>query len=109
MALQIAVVKISVTDAGSVYAGVKLSITMNLKCWTEGDDPETDPAVIDSEFSGDYSTIDGLTVQQQVDKTVAEIQAKMQVAIDEYKRELALLSNALLDTAVTTIQTNLEG
>lgn len=109
MTLQIEVSKVSVTDSGSLYSGTKLDITMNLKCWTEGDDTETDPAVVDSDFTGEYSSITGLTVQQQMDRTMAEIQEKMQIAIDGYKRELLLLSNALLDTAVTTIQTNLVG
>lgn len=109
MALQIEVSKVSVTDSGPVYSGARLSVVMNLKCWTEGDNTETDPTVIDQNFTGEYSAASWLTVQQRIDKTVVEMQEKMQVVINAYKRELVLLSNTLLNTAVTTIQTNLVG
>ena len=109
MALQIEVSKVSVTDAGEKFGGKLLNVTMQLKCWAEGANTETDPAVIDQAFSEEYREKEGLTVVQQVTKTANLIKTKMQVVIDRYNREQALLNNALLDAAVTGIQSGLEG
>lgn len=109
MALQIQVSKVSVTDAGDKFGGKMLNVTMHLKCWPEGANTETDPTVIDQTFSEKYKVIEGLTVVQQITKTATLIKTKMQAVIDTYNREQALLNNALLDAAVSGIQSSLEG
>jgi len=109
MALQIEVSKVSVTDAGEKFGGKLLNVTMQLKCWPEGANTETDPTVIDQTFSKEYRDKEELTVVQQVTKTANLIKNDMQKVIDTYNREQALLNNALLDAAVTGIQSGLEG
>jgi len=109
MALQIEVSKVSVVDAGEKFGGKLLNVTMQLKCWAEGVDTEVVAPVIDQPFSEEYRDKEGLTVIQQVTKTANLIKAEMQKVIDRYNREQALLNNALLDTAVTGIQSGLEG
>lgn len=109
MPLQIQVSKGSVIDAGDRYEGKLFNIILNLKCWAEGANIETDPAVIDQDFTGQYKEVEELTITQQVTKAAVDIEQQMQAVIDRYNQEQAILNNSLLDSAVTGIQTALEG
>jgi len=93
MALTIEVTKVSVSEQMD-----KLwNITLNLKC------TEDTVEVINQNFSVRYRP--GQDAEAKVKKMLAE----MQEAIDDYKGEQQIFDAIALDTAVTWLQSNLEG
>ena len=73
------------------------NITLNLTC------QENSTEVINQDFNVRYKT------GQDIETKVAEIQVKMQEAIDKYKSEQQIFSHKKLDDAITALQSNLIG
>jgi len=93
MALSITVTKVSATQLdGGLY-----SITAHLNC------KNGSAAVIDRDFSVTYNTASPVSVPQ------AELKALMQAEIDRFKAGQVVFNAAALDSALSTIQTQLVG
>lgn len=101
--------QIKVSKGSIVNKDQDLLVTMNLKCWDEDDDMETDDPVIDENVES-LMRADNITVlQEQVASVVLQIQKKMQYIINAYKIKNNLLAGELLDAQVAIIESKLKG
>ncbi len=88
MALQINVTKVS-----AVSQGEGGTLTLNMKCWSEGADPQADDPVLQIEKSAYIKKrVECVTGQQLVNRATKEIGKAFQAAIDRYKNEQTILS-----------------
>ena len=93
MALSVTVTKVSVVQLDDGLFG----ITAHLNCKNAG------TSVIDRDFTVTYNTSSAVAVPQ------AELRALMQAEIDKYKAGQVIFTNVALDTALSTIQSQLVG
>ena len=71
------------------------SVTLNLKVL------DAEEVLIDRDFTEVHK------IEKTIDYTLAKFTEDMQGVIDNYKAELAVFESSQLDTAVSTLQTNL--
>lgn len=109
MALQFRLSIENIADGGEQFAGKLLTGTVRLKCWPEGATVPTDPTVLDVPISAPYKKVEGLTVDEQLNRWAVIIARKAQRTIDTYNQEQALKTHQKLIDKVTAIQGNLIG
>lgn len=86
MALQI-----DVTWVDVVPKGAGGTMTLNLKCWIEGDDSKTDTPVLDIDKSAYIKKgVEDVTTQQLVNRATTEIGEAFQAEIELYKNNASI-------------------
>lgn len=101
MALQI-----DVRTVDAIPDGDGGTLTLNLKCWAEGDNPATDTPVIDVDKSAFVLRgVEGQTDQQLINRATLNIGLQFQAAINAYKRRELVLGMV----NVTAVENGLVG
>lgn len=107
MALQKEIIIISIVKGAGKFPGY--TVVLQLKCWPESV-PKTDPTIIDKQYSGYVKAkVKDKTLLQLVDEFFALKQIEMQLEIDKYLSEQALLNNPNLETKRAALEAALTG
>lgn len=104
MALTKTVSLVSVSDAGQKHRGKLFNITYELI--VTDDDPKGDGFT--RQYSAQYKDVDGLTVDEQVARVIADVAPRMQEDIDRYKGEQAIKTHTKAIASVAAIDGLLE-
>jgi len=93
----------------SVRAGIK-KFTVKLRLWPESANPDTDPFVVEKEFSAEFKThVEGLTLGELLARAKPQAKADMQGFIDDYKQNRAYETNTTIIGAVSNLESSLVG
>lgn len=111
MALQIQITGPVIMPAGEQHHNKMVNAEFQLKCWKEGDDPETATPVIDKKFSGQQKTQtdDGKTVDELAFRVEEKIAKQIKQLINAYEYAKNIEAKPRVTKMAVNIKAMVEG